>query len=174
MTLLKTPRGLTLTLTDTEVRCCFYSYKRLFSLSDSVKAAICALVETVARSKPELGEGEIIATIKARENEGCKIILCPKKERRSEGFWLKAERAEPLVSASAHLCRRGQPPIESKLYKTEDGFALWLGCGDKKRLSGADEFGTLTPAFSREGLGRPIISTQAAERLCGLYYKDLR
>lgn len=180
MTLFKKTNGeITISLTDTEVRCCFYSYDRLLSFTDSVKAALRALVETVARGEGLLGETEITATIWAKENEGCKISLKPetegKEDRKTPKYYLlKAPDLKVLARAAAHICRKGQPPIESRLYKTDRTYALLLKCESPQRLCGADEFGSLTEVLPKTLKARPVIYKKAAEKLNDLYYKDFK
>jgi hypothetical protein len=181
MTLFKSPNGeITISLTDVEVRCCFYSYDRLFAFSDSVKAALTALVETVARGEGLFGATEITATVWAKKNEGCKISLRPDTEKKVQDgkkakcYLLEADTLKNLADAAAHICRKGQPPIDSRLYKTEKAYALLLKFDSPKRLCGADEFGSLTKVSPKTLKDRPVIYRKAAEKLCDLFYKDFK
>lgn len=135
---------LLISLTHTEVLCCFYSYERLNSLSGSVKTAINLLILGVA-DESRLKKGlPLSAKIKIINNNGCKITVTqkePSKKRIYKTYAFDFACNEDLTSAIIMLYRRNTSRrLFSSIYKIDTGYRLVIKTKNPSALYGTDEF----------------------------------
>lgn len=135
---------LIISLTHTEVLCCFYSYERLNSLSHSVKTAINLLIHGVANNSNFKKGLPLSAKIKIINNNGCKITVTPKEPVRKKTLKIYAldfACNEDLTRTIILLYRRlAARRLFSSIYKTEKGYRLIIKTKNPSALYGADEF----------------------------------
>ena len=135
---------LLISLTHTEVLCCFYSYERLNSLSNSVKTAINLLILGIA-DESRLKKGlPLSAKIKIMNNNGCKITVTQKEpisKRVYRTYALDFACNEDLTQTIIMLYRRNfAKRLFSSIYKTETGYRLIIKTKNPSALYGTDEF----------------------------------
>lgn len=133
-----------ITLTDTEVLCCFSSYQKLFSMSAKTKNTIKILIGDIIYSHYGiLGCDKICAEIRGKENTGCVIILsCEAEIKNCKDYILCFKNSEEMIKSSLMLNRLlKKQRTFSSLYKNEKQYFLIINTLlDKKTLSKIREF----------------------------------
>lgn len=130
---------LIITLSNIEVISAFGGYEQLFSMTDSIKSSINALLREIIAEHKAFKANKIIAQIRAKKFEGLEITLLSVESRNEH---IKKEYAflfpdfESLINAVLKL------PFnkESALYKTEDGYYLIIESSNIGELHLLNEF----------------------------------
>lgn len=123
-------------LTDKEVLTCFGSYGRLYAMSDNTKIVFESILEGILRSRGFSLKSELLIQVKAKENNGCVIIISPaeNRPRRTKNEYLFIfENSESLASGIAFLYKsKPTRNLQSDLYKCESDYRLILYSPDFK------------------------------------------
>lgn len=171
---------LIISLTHTEVLCCFDSYERLSSMTGCVKAAVSSLIEGVTDSHRFLKGGRITAHIKVIKNKGCEITVTGKKPvRKNEGkiYIMDFASNEALTGAVILLYSRSfSKKLESSIYKIPEGYRLLIRAKNRNLLSGTDEFYNRLQISDGEitTVGKPLILEKAIEKYGKVFYRDFK
>lgn len=116
-------------LTNTEVLGCFGAYERLYTMSDSIKSALNALVREIIADYGFIHKNcKVLARIKARKHIGCEITLSAVK-RRSQQYetplTFEFGGCEELTQGILRLYSiRENRRLKSSLYRLNDNFRL--------------------------------------------------
>lgn len=115
-----------ITLTNTEVLCCFSSYEKLMKMDESTKIIIKALLREITESRFENKWTDISVNIRAKVNQGCIMIITPTKEINSDKTYiLEFLKSENLIKSALFLARQNNIKIgENSLYKMDNSYRL--------------------------------------------------
>lgn len=170
-------------LTDTEVLCCFGNYERLFQMTDAIKSAFNALlIDIIKKHSSVLGKGRVIVQIKAQKSLGCEIILTcaiPKRKLLKKEILLEFSDSESLIHFILYLYRKKRYyRLLSSVYKLKNSYFLIISHRNcNELLYSAKEFcrkiteGGNKAEFIKE-YGKPIILNNAIEEFGKYFSKE--
>lgn len=114
-----------ITLTDKEIITLFGTYQRFYAMSDSIKPTFENILERVLISRGLSLNQELLINVKAKENNGCVIIISPVSNRAKNEYLFIFENSEKLIEGILFLFRnKSTRNIQSKLFKTENDYRL--------------------------------------------------
>lgn len=183
MTVSKLSRNrLKVTISNTEVLCCFGSYERLESMTDGIRSALSALLrDIISENRQILHEGRITARIKLKRNHGCEIILIPAAAKRYgdlKEYVFEFADSESLTCAILRLYRsRSTARLESSLYKMPDSYRLIVKSRKQDLSYILREYYSRECSFVYEAEytyehGKPLIVGNAVKRYGAAFSKE--
>lgn len=112
-------------LTDKEIITLFGTYQRFYAMSDSIKPTFESILERVLISRGFSLNQELLIKVKAKENNGCVIIISPVSNRTKNEYLFIFENSEKLTNGILFLFRnKSTRNLESELFKTENDYRL--------------------------------------------------
>ncbi len=134
-----------ISLTDTEVLCCFGTYEKLLKADKKIKPAIEALVrDIVAQYSEFFGGKKLIAKISVHKTKGCDITIYTPKHYRvlaKKEYTLVFSNFENLVRAASLLYRKDALRYSaSSLYKLKNDFHLLIKASNQNAIFPVNEF----------------------------------
>ena len=121
------PNKIKIVLTDTEVLCCFCSYEKLLSMSDSTKNLIKALLRDIVREHSFTNCEKLTVQIRAGKNSGCVIILTGNEQRKKINLYTaEFTDSESLIKAAFYLKSNRKYLKRSRLYSINNAYRLLL------------------------------------------------
>ena len=170
---------LKITLTDTEVICCFGAYEKLFSMSPKTKTVIKLLLNDIIEEHYGfLNNKKISAEIRGGKNIGCIIILSSPIAKQKE-YLLGFENSEGLIEGVKILHRiLRKKNYRSSLYKAYGRYYLFI-CNnlDKRRFSLLRNFSySITSDCIKieeiKEYGIPITKRNAVNKMHHAFFKE--
>ena len=125
-----------ITLTHTEVICCFGAYEKLLRMSAKTKTAIKILISDIIEEYYGFSyNGEISADIKTHFHKGCIITLSPSKPiKNPKEYLLYFENSEKLIEGTLALHRiLRKKAYASSLYTLNNKYYILLSYSIEKR-----------------------------------------
>lgn len=121
-----------ISLTDTEVICCFGAYESLFDMTPKTKLAIKTLLNEVIEKHYGTGEYEkISAVIRGGQNIGCTIIISCEKS--VQEYILTFNNSENLIKSAKDLHRfLKNKQHTSSLYRENNKYYLLIRTVSKR------------------------------------------
>lgn len=114
-----------ITLTDKEIITLFGTYQRFYDMSDNIKPTFENILERVLISRGLSLSQELLIKVKAKENNGCVIIISPASNRVKNEYLFIFENSEKLIDGILFLFRnKSTCNIQSQLFKTESDYRL--------------------------------------------------
>ncbi len=183
MTVSKLSRNrLKITISNTEVLCCFGSYERLESMTDSIRSALSALLrDIIIENRQILSQGRITAKIKLKKNCGCEIILVaipPKRQMAIKEYIFEFSDSESLIGAVLQLYTgHSTARLESSLYKMPDSYRLMIKSRKQDLSNILREYYSRECSFVYESEytrehGKALIVGNAVKRFGAAFFKE--
>ena len=102
-------------------------------MSDNVKPTFENILERVLISRGLSIKQELLIQVKAKENNGCVIIICPVSNRTKNEYLFIFDNSKKLTDGILFLFRnKSTRNLQSKLYKTENDYRLIIYSRDSK------------------------------------------
>lgn len=168
-----------ITLTDTEVLCCFNSYEKLYRMNGQTKFLLKAIVREIVEEKfSNKNSDKIIALIKIAKNKGLTIILTVDKVEKEYEYAFAFENFEDLLSALPYLLKRQYIIKNSQLFKLKKTYMLIISFRNKPIfLNSIKEFNCIyfDDEIKKEYIkeyGIPVIYENTVEKLVKSFIKD--
>ena len=169
---------LKITLSDIEVLGCFGDYERLYSMNNSIKTILKALLrEIIADYGFKNKNPKIIAEIKAKKHSGCEITLSSVQNCKRPHIKTVFEFRdfEEVIGGVLRLFRGPyNSTLKSSLYKLDNKFRLIINSNrTPEDFFIMNEFCRIinspTAAAYTEEYGKPLIKTRAIQTLGNLF-----
>lgn len=120
-----------ISLTDKEIITLFGTYQRFYDMGDSIKPTFENILERVLISRGLSLKQELLIQVKAKENNGCVIIISPIRSSGKKEYLFIFENTKKLTEGMLFLFRnKSTRNIESKLFKTENDYRLIISSRD--------------------------------------------
>lgn len=172
---------LKITLTHTEVICCFGAYEKLLSMSAKTKTAIKILLgDIIEEYYGVLGNQKISAEIRTSLHNGCVIVLSyPESFKKPKEYLICFENSENLIEGAIGLYRiLSKKAYTSSLYTMNKKYYILLSYGtEKRRIMPLRKFShyitddAVKAEYIKEH-GKVISKRNALGRLCSAFIKE--
>lgn len=170
-----------ITLTHTEVICCFGAYKNLLNMSPKTKNTIKLLLSDIIEEYYGfLNNEKISADIKTQIHNGCVIILSYPKFKNWNEYVICFNNSENLIDGTLHLYHiLRKKTYTSSLYILNKKYYILLSLNiDKRRIMSLRKFtysitnDSVKPEYIRE-YGKVITEQNAVLKLSSAFIKEI-
>lgn len=167
-----------ITLTDTEVLSCFGAYEKLFSMSETSKSLIKALLRDVAAEYRLTSNESLTAKIHAVPKKGCTIILSVPNSGSDNYYTAVFYSSESLIQSALCLKKIKRKIKKSLLYRINDSYRLLIKSPlEQEHFIPLYEFcdklysGSIHFEYTKE-YGKPLIKDNALQTITSCFIKD--